>query len=205
MSWAAIGLYKKLAIHYEIPIRPALRPSRFFMTLCASLECGPPVVATAEEARPVMLFAPKHDLNRLETNLRGARAVTAELMSDLMTQACVRFTAQSSKAQDRVNQLIESGAWTDAALALLDLELPQWKVRRLVQEDGEWLCTLSKQPHLSLWLDGVSEARHEVLPLAILISLLQARCAPCAEPANSTAVPVVRPSAGYALNCDNFA
>jgi hypothetical protein len=44
-----------------------------------------------------------------------------------------------------------------------------------------------------------------VLPLAILIALLQARCAPAPDAASSTAVPVVRPSAGHAVNCDNFA
>ena len=152
-----------------------------------------------------MLFAPKHDLNRLEANLRGAQAVTAELMFGVMMQACVRCAARSRTAQARVNQLIEAGAWTDAALALLELELPQWKVRRLVQEDGEWLCTLSKQPQLPLGLDEVAEATHEVLPLAILIALLQARCATAMGTTSSTAVPAVRPSAGYAVSCDNFA
>jgi hypothetical protein len=137
-----------------------------------------------------MLFVPKHDPSRLEANLRGAQAITAELMLDVMTQACVRFAAQSRAAQTRVNQLIEAGAWTDAALALLELELPQWKVRRLVQENGEWLCTLSKQPQL---------------PLAIVIALLQARCAVTVGATSSTAVPAVRPSAGHAVSCDNFA
>jgi hypothetical protein len=152
-----------------------------------------------------MLFVPKHDPSRLEANLRGAQAITAELMLDVMTQACVRFAAQSRAAQTRVNQLIEAGAWTDAALALLELELPQWKVRRLVQENGEWLCTLSKQPQLPLGLDEVSEASHEVLPLAIVIALLQARCAVTVGATSSTAVPAVRPSAGHAVSCDNFA
>jgi len=151
-----------------------------------------------------MLFVPKHDLSRLEANLRGSQAITAKLMFNVMTQACVRFAAQSRAAQTRVNQLIEAGAWTDAALALLELELPQWKVRRLVQENGEWLCTLSKQPQLPLGLDEVSEATQEVLPLAILIALLQARCAPSEEAVSSTAVPVVRPSPGQAVSCDNF-
>jgi hypothetical protein len=146
-----------------------------------------------------MLFAPKHDLNRLEASLRGAPAITAELMFGVMTQTCVRFAARNRAAQARVSQLIEAGAWTDAALALLELELPQWKIRRLAQEDGEWLCTLP------LGLDEVSEATHEVLPLSILIALLQARSVPSADAASSTAVPVVRPSAGYAVNCDNFA
>jgi hypothetical protein len=126
-------------------------------------------------------------------------------MFDVMTQACVRFAAHSSAAQARVNRLIESGAWTDAALALLELELPQWKVRRLIQDDGEWLCTLSKQPQLPLGLDEATEATHEVLPLAILIALLQARCANAADAAGSTAVPLVRPAGGYAVCCDNFA
>src|SRR5262245_31321606 len=100
-----------------------------------------------------MLFAPKHDLNRLEASLRATRSITAELMFGVMTQACVRFAARNRAAQARVNQLIAAGAWTDAALALLALELPQWQVRRLVHEDGEWLCTLSKQPQLPLGLD----------------------------------------------------
>jgi len=152
-----------------------------------------------------MLFTPKCNLDRLETNLRAAQAITAKLMSDVMTQACVRFAARSRAAQARVNQLVDAGAWTDASLALLALELPQWKVRRLVQEDGEWLCTLSKQPQLPLGLDEVAEATHEVLPLAILSALLHARCATYPAAASSTAVPVVRPSAGYAVSCDNFA
>lgn len=152
-----------------------------------------------------MLCAPRHDPNRLEASLRGAGAITSELMFDVMKQACARFAARNRAAQAKVNLLIEARAWTDAALALLELELPQWKVRRLVQEDGEWLCTLSKQPQLPLELDEVSEATHEVLPLAILIALLQARCAAAVGATSPTAVPVVRPSAGYAVSCDNFA
>jgi hypothetical protein len=152
-----------------------------------------------------MLFAPKHDLDRLETSLRGAQAITAELMFDLMTQACVRFAAHDRAARAKLRRLVESGAWTDAALTLLALELPQWKVRRLVQEEGEWFCTLSKEPQLPLGLDEATEATHEVLPLAILIALLQARCVSSEEAVSSTAVPVVRPSAGHSVNCDNFA
>jgi len=151
-----------------------------------------------------MLFTPKRNLDRLEANLRAAHAITAKLMSNVMTQACVRFAAHSRAAQARVNRLVDAGAWTDAILALLALELPHWRVRRLVQEDGEWLCTLSKQPQLPLGLDEVSEATHEALPMAILIALVQARCAASPEAASSTAVPAVRPSGGYAVSCDNF-
>ena len=150
-----------------------------------------------------MLFDPKHDLNRLEARLRGAQKITADLISDVISQACVRFPAHATLAKARVNRLIQSGAWTDATLALLELELPQWKVRRLVQDGGEWLCTLSKHLELPLGLDEAVEATHEVLALAILTALLQARST-AASTTRATAVPQVRPSSGYAVCCDNF-
>ena len=154
-----------------------------------------------------MLFNPKHDdrLARLEEQLRRAEAVTSELMSDVMAVACVRFGALGSATKVKVDRLIEAGAWTDATLALLELELPQWKLRRLVYEDGEWLCSLSKQPGLPLDYDEVAEASHEILPLAILIALLQARRAAAATMAGVNTVPQVRPASGYAVCCDNFA
>jgi hypothetical protein len=124
-------------------------------------------------------------------------------MSDV-TQVCRRLEAVGRAPQAKITRLIESGAWTDAALALLELELPQWKVRRLVQEDGEWLCTLSRQLQLPLGLDEVVEVTHEVLPLAILMAMLDAKRAASACPADSTVVPRVGPSTGYAVNCDNF-
>jgi hypothetical protein len=151
-----------------------------------------------------MLFVPKHDLNRLEASLRGAEAITPELMSDV-TQACARFASVSRTAQASVTRLIESGAWTDAALALVELELPQWKLRRIVYEDGEWHCCLSRQPRLPLGLDDVEEASHEILPLALLLSLLQARRAGAERSTGLTAVPQVGSVSGYAVCCDNFA
>ena len=53
----------------------------------------------------------------------------------------------------RIDQLIEARAWNDAALALVELELPAWKLRRLVYEDGEWHCSLSRQPNLPVALE----------------------------------------------------
>src|SRR4030088_333950 len=110
----------------------------------------------------------------LEAQLRRAQALTPELISDVTAEACVCFAARGGTAKQRINRLIDAGAWTDTALALLELELPQWTLRRIVYEDGEWHCSLSKQPQLPLGLDEVAEASHEILPLAILIALLQA-------------------------------
>jgi hypothetical protein len=153
-----------------------------------------------------MLFDPKHDghLGRLEMQLRRAEAITPELMSEVIAEACLRFAALGAAAKARVNRLVEFGAWTDAALALIELELPQWKLRRLVYEDGEWLCSLSKQPRLPLGLDELAEAGHEILPLAILIAFVQARRV-AASATDVTTVPQVRPVPGHAVCCDNFA
>jgi hypothetical protein len=154
-----------------------------------------------------MLFDPKHDdrLARLEDRLRCAEAVTSELMSDVMADACVRFGALGAATKAKVNWLIEAGAWTDATLALLELELPQWKLRRLVYEDGEWLCSLSKQPQLPFGFDEVAEASHATMPLAVLIAFLQARRAAAASATGVSRMPQVRSVPGSVVCCDNFA
>ena len=154
-------------------------------------------------SRCVMLFDPKHEehVGRLEDGLRHANALAPDLMSDVIAQACTRFAAHGATAKAKVNRLIECGAWVDATLALVQIELPQWKLRRVIYEDGEWLCSLSKQPRLPLGLDEVSEVSHEDLALAILIAFLQARRAGAAS---LTAVQVP-PAPGYAACCDNFA
>jgi hypothetical protein len=92
-----------------------------------------------------------------------------------MAQACTRLPALQPAAKLKVHTLIDNGAWTDAVLALLELELPLWNVRRLVWEDGEWFCSLSKQPWLPLGVDDLAEASHESLPLAILLALVDAK------------------------------
>lgn len=154
-----------------------------------------------------MLIAPKHveQLGRLEEQLRCAQAITPQLMSDVIGQACMRFPAHSRTVKAKVNRLIESDAWTDATLALVELELPQWKLRRIIYEDGEWLCSLSRQPQLPPGLDEVAEASHEILPLAILIALLQARRSAAMGANGMTTVPQVRSVPGYAMCCDNLA
>jgi hypothetical protein len=157
--------------------------------------------------RCAMLFDPKHEehLGRLETRLRCAQAITPDLMSDAVAQACTRLAAHGPTARTKVNRLIECGGWVDATLALVELELPHWKLRRVICEDGEWHCCLSKQPRLPFGLDDVSEASHEDLAGAILIALLRVRRAAAASTASLTAVPQVRSVPGYPVCCDNFA
>ena len=114
-----------------------------------------------------MLYNPKHEdrFDRLTQQLQRAPAVTANLLSNVIVEACMRLPAVNAT---RVDQLIEVGAWSDAALALIELELPAWKVRRLICEDGVWLCSLSRQPNMPIEFNDTADAYHEVLPLAIL-------------------------------------
>jgi hypothetical protein len=153
-----------------------------------------------------MLFDHKHEklFDRLEGELRGAQAVTPELMSSVMAESCVRLFALGATSKTKLGRLIESGAWVDAALALLEFELPQWKLRRIVYEDGEWLCSLSKQPQLPLELDDVAEANHQSLPLAILMAFLRARSAGAVDTAGAVAVPKLYSEPGYPVCCENF-
>jgi hypothetical protein len=154
-----------------------------------------------------MLNAPKNHARAvaLEQRLRGARALTHELMSEVIAQAYTRLPAINSAAKAKLHSLIDSGAWADAALALLELELPQWRVRRLVWEDGEWFCSLSKQPWIPLDIDELAEASHQILPLAILLALVDARTVATLPAA--AAVPSIRPTEDrcHAICCDNFA
>ena len=122
-------------------------------------------------------------------------------------QAAPRLSALNSERRLRLRRLIAAEAWTDAALALIDIALPRWKLVRLAFDDGAWRCALSRHWQLPEWLDDAVEASHEVLPLAILAAFLAARDADLAA-ADETrrAVPTCRPAQGslHTLACDNF-
>ncbi len=146
----------------------------------------------------MLLFSQQRD--GLDDRLRDAPAVTADLISEIIGKPSRRFPA-------RIERLIESGAWTDAVLALLELELPQWQLRRLAYDEGEWHCALSRRRGLPEWLDDQSiESHHVGLPLAILSAFVDARRK--SAPASRTSVPAASRAANplyEPANCDNFA
>ena len=134
-----------------------------------------------------------HELGRLAERLRSAGEVNAALMAEVTGTVCRRYPSigQGEKTV-RVEQLIRTGAWTDAALALIDLELPLWQVRRLAYDDGEWHCALSRERELPDWLDQSIETRHTNLALAILSAFVEAQRV--SEPAQRSSVPAVSQS-----------
>jgi len=127
---------------------------------------------------------------QLHDRIRDAPAMTAELISVVIKAACRRFPSVGQSARTaRIERLIASEAWTDAVLALIGLELPQWQVRRIAYDDGEWHCALSRERELPEWLDQSIEAHHMDLPLAILSAFVDAQFV--SMPLTRTSVPVV--------------
>jgi hypothetical protein len=151
-----------------------------------------------------MALAQYHDqrLHEVQEQPGQAHTMTSELLAEAIAQAYRRFQAPSAKAN--VLRLIEAGGLTDATLALIELELPQWKLRRLVYDDGLWHCSLSKQLGLPPGLDETVDSSHEILPLAILSAFLEARCDVAASAARPKSVPQFRPQQGLAVCCENF-
>jgi hypothetical protein len=156
-----------------------------------------------------MLFNPEHEgrLARLADELRRAPAITPDLMTNVITGSGTRSAVPISGGRaTRIDQLIDAGAWIDVAFALIEIGLPAWTLRRLVYEDGRWFCSLSRHPNLPTELDDTADGDHEVLPLAILNALVEARCKASASDGNrSPKTRQVSPSASRAACCDNFA
>jgi hypothetical protein len=145
-------------------------------------------------------------LDHLDENLQAASEPAPALFAMIIAAACTRIPALRKSAKAiRIDRLIDAGAWTDAAFAVLGLELPAWTIRRLVCEKGEWLCSLSRHPNLPLAMDDTVDAVHEALPLAVLRALVGARRGCVTAGQTVSTVPEIRPVAGERICCDNFA
>ena len=146
------------------------------------------------------------ELDRLDCALQAAGALSKPMFRQVAESAGERFSIlQRAGKTALIDRFIEAGAWTDAVLALLAIQLPNWSVRRLVCEDGEWLCSLSRQPNLPMFLDDPAEGSHAVLALAVLRAFVAARCRSAATQQVTASVPRVRPRPAFVFCCDNLA
>jgi hypothetical protein len=153
------------------------------------------------------LFSEHTDPGALNDRIRDANAATAELVTEVIGETCRRFPSlgQTEKTA-RIERLIQSGAWTDVALALIDLELPQWQVRRIAYDEGEWYCALSRERELPDWLDQSIESHHADLALAVLSAFVDVQR--FTAPSRRTSVPIVPRDSNPIYDpvcCDNFA
>ncbi|HEX9211481.1 MAG TPA: hypothetical protein VF901_13320 [Bradyrhizobium sp.] len=146
------------------------------------------------------------DPSALSDHLRNAHAMTRPLMLEIIDKACRRFPSLGQGERTaRVMHLVDAEAWTDAALALMELELPLWQVRRIAYDEGEWYCALSRERELPDWLDAAVEARHADLALALLSAFIEVQALAMDVPRPS--VPSVRPALDplyEPVACDNF-
>ena len=131
---------------------------------------------------------------------------TTALFNELLAAACADGNPMRQAVPVAcLKRLIAARAWTDAALALLALQRPNWQLRRLAYDDGEWHCALSRARAMPDWLDTPVEAHHPNMALAILGAVAAA----VSETAPSRLAPVATSGLGDAgfepLLCENFA
>jgi hypothetical protein len=147
-----------------------------------------------------------YDLPSLGDHLRNAQGMTRPLMLEIIDKTCRRFPSLGqSERTARLMRLIDAEAWADAALALMELELPLWHVRRVAYDEGEWHCALSRERELPDWLDEAVEGCHSDLAIALLSAFVEVRA--LAMEVSRPSVPTVRPtpdSLYEPVACENF-
>jgi hypothetical protein len=128
--------------------------------------------------------------DHVERALRSATSLTPSLFSKVVTDVCTRFPALARAGhREQLAQLVLIEAWTDAALFLAEGELPMWRPRRLIYDGGEWICSLSRHPGVPVEIDDAADGRHVTRPIAILLSLVEAkRLTAATEPTSASKV-----------------
>ena len=102
--------------------------------------------------------------------------------------------------------MIDAGALTEAAFALVNLELPLWQIRRITYDEGEWHCAMSRQRELPEWLDQAIETSHASLTLAIVSVYIETlRQIEASREPSRPSVPQTWGDQFEPVCCDNFA
>jgi len=75
----------------------------------------------------------------LDSKLRCAHVLTVALFRQVVEGAGDRLSIiRRAGKTTHIERLLEAGACTDAALALIEIEMPNWRIRQLVYENAEW-------------------------------------------------------------------
>ena len=146
-------------------------------------------------------------LAALAGQVSAADEATPQLFSEVVVATARRLWAPGEAAKaTQLHDLIEAGALTQAALNLIDLELPLWKLRHIAYGEGEWHCAMSCQRELPDWLDEAVEARHASLTLAILGAYIETGGQiELSRESSRPSVPQTRTEQYEPLYCENFA
>ena len=153
----------------------------------------------------VMLF--RQDIeDRLAQDVQAASEPTIAIFSRIIANCSRLPTLIRFRKAVQIDEMLKAGAWTDVSLAVIAYELPAWKMRRLFYEDGEWTCSLSRQPNLPAELDDTVDAHHPWLPLAVMSAFFEARRRDAGSRVNrESVVPKIQMVPKILICCDNFA
>lgn len=143
---------------------------------------------------------------QLRNKISQAPAATSALVSAALgVVAARRPIAHRAVQTQQIRDLIDAKAWTDAVLAIADLDRSR-AIQHLVYEDGEWHCRIGSHWALPHWLGDSAEFGHPVLALAILGALIDTLG--WAEEADLLPAPPLscgEVDAIPAVSCDNYA
>jgi hypothetical protein len=131
--------------------------------------------------------------------------IDAASFTAICLACCKRLPAMRRTAEARrLDRLVAAGAWTDAALALIAIELPGWQLRRLAFDESEWHCALSMERNMPDWLDDAVEAHHADMATAML-DAFRGAVARCGT-SHLTEVPVCTVAHAYftPMQCENY-
>lgn len=144
-------------------------------------------------------------LDELDSEAQATHELELEFFYKIVALACTRLPLLNKLGRaSRLERFAKSGAWIDAVLALIELELPAWKVCRLLFEGDEWNCSISRYPNLALAFGDLAEGAHESLPLAMVRAFLSARLSSLSLQEPTRNVPEAREVWAPVLCCDNF-
>jgi len=145
------------------------------------------------------LAANYHDIESVDPADATAAAIAEMLRGSRRSSPLL----ESRNDATRIDRLVRSGARIDAVLAVIALELPQWQLRRIAYDGGEWHCALSRNRDLADWLDQSAEGRHADLALSVLTAAVEAQHIAASSPRPSS-LPRLSDRACIPLCCDNF-
>lgn len=107
----------------------------------------------------------------------------------------------------RVAALVEAGASVDAALALVEYELPDWEIRRLARENGKWTCALARDGRLPAEPEAVVEGDGDSAPQAIVHAMAEVRNMEEAKAgcrASHASPAGAGPACSFQVSCDDY-
>jgi hypothetical protein len=138
--------------------------------------------------------------------LSEAAPFDAKTFTAICLATCKRLPAMRRTAQARrLDCLVAAGAWTDAALALIAIELPSWQLRRLAYDEGEWHCTLSAQRNMPEWLDSAVETHDQDMATALLNAFRTVVSRPATPHLTPVPARAIHQNDSELMLCENYA